>query len=260
MRKIRMAVIAATAIVALVVAGVAVAASLNSYTATVIAKQNGAGTAKNPVALGLVQKLGAKPANASPNAWPLTDITLTLPKVRFNTKGFPTCEAGKISSAGTDAGCPKHALIATGPVTAVLWSKSAPTRTIPCDPVLDVWNAGNGKVTDFFKIPAGHQCAGLATGAVAPWSGSLKEKGSSMVYDTPLPPPVSTNAGNLGLYSSLLKESITFNKLTTKVGSKMVPFFESVGCVKGKRPYTVAFTATDGSTRQTVKVNGSGKC
>ena len=262
MRRMRMAVIAATALVVLAVTGVALAAALNTYTGTITAKQTGAGTAKKPVALGFVQKLGVKPATAgNANADPLTDIKLSLPKVGFNDKGFPVCTAATIAKAETDAGCPKGALIATGPVTAALWSPSAPTTVgTPCDPVLDSWNAGNGKVTDFFKIPAGHSCAGLQTGAVAPWTGTIKESGTTLVYDTPLPPPVSTNAGNLGLYSSLEAETITFAKLTLTKGGKTTPYFESLGCVAGKRPYTVSFTATDGTTSSTSVVTGSGKC
>jgi hypothetical protein len=267
MRRMRLAVFAATAVVALVVVGVALAASLNSYNATITSKQNGPGTAKKPVAMGFVQKLAAKnvSGNTAPNAAPLIDIKVTLPKVKFNTKGFPVCSAATIAKAGTDAGCPKGALFASGPVTGQLYApKSATNPTVgtpvPCDPVLDSWNAGNGKVTNFFKIPAGHQCSGLVTGSVAPWVGSLKESGTTLTYDTPLPPPVSTNAGNLGVYSALVAETITFNKLTTKVGGKLVPFFESVGCVAGKRPYTVTFTATDGATKQVSTVTGKSAC
>ncbi len=261
-----MAVFAATALVALVVVGVALAASLNTYSATITAKQNSAGTPAKPVALGFTQKLSAKfsGGNTAPLAAPLTDIKVSLPKVKFNAKGFPVCTAAKIASAGTDAGCPKGALIATGPVTAELYAPKTATTPIgtpvSCDPVLDAWNAGNGKVTDFFKIPAGHQCAGLQTGAVAPWTGSLKESGTTLIYDTPLPPPVSTNAGNLGLFSALESETITFAKLTLTKGAKTTPFFESIGCVAGKRPYTVSFTATDGTTKQTVAVTGKSGC
>jgi hypothetical protein len=262
MRTMRMAAIAATAFVVLAAAGVALAASLNTYTGSIGAKQNGAGTAAKPVVLGFVQKLSAMPATAgNANADPLTDIKVTLPKVKFNTKGFPVCTAATIAAKMTDAGCPKGALLGTGPVTSALWSPSAATQAgVPCGPVLDVWNAGHGKVTDFFKIPAGHTCAGLQTGSVAPWTGTLKESGTTLIYDTPLPPAVSTNAGNLGLYSSLEAETITFSKVTAKVGGKVVPFFESVGCVSGKRPYTVSFTATDGTTKETKTVSGAGSC
>jgi hypothetical protein len=267
MRRMRLAVFAATAVVALVVVGVALAASLNSYTAVITANQSGAGTPAKPVALGFTQKLGAKfsSGNTSPLAAPLTDIKVSLPKVKFNPKGFPVCTAATIAKAQTDAGCPKGALIATGPVTAQLYAPKSSTNPavgtpVNCDPVLDAWNAGNGKVTDFFKITAGHQCNGLQTGAVAPWTGSIKQSGTTLVYDTPLPGPVSTNAGNLGLYSALEAETITFQKVTAKVGGKVTPYFESIGCVSGKRPYTVSFTATDGSTKATSTVTGKSGC
>jgi hypothetical protein len=260
MNRMRTAVIAATALVALLAAGVAMAATLNTYTATIAAKQSGAGTAKKPVALGLVEKLAAKPVTTA-NAYPLTDIKLTLPDVKFNDKGFPVCSAATITAASNDSGCPKGALVASGDVTAALWSPSTPSAAgASCNPVLDIWNAGNAKLTYFFKIPAGHQCAGLQTGAVPAWTGTMKESGSTLTSDTPLPPPVSTNAGNLGLYSSLEAETLTYYKLTAKVGGKTVPFFESVGCVAGKRPYTVTYTATNGSTSASTAVKGSGKC
>jgi hypothetical protein len=263
MRRMRMVAIAATTIVALVLTGVALAATLNTYSATVTGKQNGAGTAAKPVEFGYVQKLAAKPVAGSTNAQadPLTDIKLSLPKVKVNYKGFPVCTAATIVKAGTDAGCPKGALVGTGPVTGALWSPSAPTVVgTPCDPVLDVWNAGGGKLTNFFKIPAGHQCAGLTTGSVAPWTGTLKQSGTTLILDTPLPPPVSTNAGNLGLYSSLLAETITYPKLTAKVSGKTVPYLESVGCTAGKRTTTVTFTATDGATKQVSSVKSTSSC
>ena len=260
MKPIRTAVVALTALVALLAAGVALAAT-NTYTATITANQSSAGTAKKPVALGMVQKLGATAPAGQANADPLTDIKITMPKVIANQAGFPVCSASTITTAGNDAGCPAGALVGTGPVTAALWSPSTPAVPgTPCDPVLDIWNAGAGHLTYFFKIPPGHTCAGLQTGAVAPWTGTLKESHGALIDDTPLPPPVSTNAGNLGFYSSLESETLTFKKLTHKVKGKVVPFFASVGCVAGKRPYSVAFTATDGKTSTTSTVTGSSKC
>ncbi|HET9075028.1 MAG TPA: hypothetical protein VFN48_10645 [Solirubrobacteraceae bacterium] len=261
MKRMRLTVTAVTALVALLVASVALAASYNTYSATVKVSQHGAGTAKKPVALGMVQRLSAKPANGTPNADPLTDIKLTMPKVTAHQAGFPVCTAAKINAAQTDAGCPKGALVGRGPVTAELWSPKAPTVAgNPCDPVLDIWNGGPGKLTYFFTIPAGHSCVGLQTGAVAAWTGTLREHGTTLVDDTPLPPPVSTNAGNIGLYSALESETLTFRKLTHKVGAKTVAFFASTGCVAGKRPYSVAFTATNGHTPQTVTVTGKTGC
>ena len=50
-----------------------------------------------------------------------------------------------------------------------------------------------------------------------------------MVTDVPLPPEVSTSvAGHKGLYGSLIREVLTFRKLTTKVNGKTVGFNSSV--------------------------------
>jgi hypothetical protein len=262
MRRMRTAALAAAALVTLVLAGAALAASLNTYTASVTLKQNGAGSAKKPVALGLVATFAAAPATpGDANADPLTNITLTLPKVTFHAAGFPVCSPATIAKARTDAHCPARALVATGPVSAALWGSSTPAmKGYACDPVLDVWNAGAGKLTYFFKIPAGHTCAGLSTGAVAPWTGSLREVHGALVNDTPLPPDVSTNAGNIGLYSSLQGERLTFLKRTETVKHHTFAFLSSVGCEKGSRPYTVTYTATNGSVKQTSAVKGSARC
>jgi hypothetical protein len=245
--------IAAVALGALIVTGVAYAASLNTYTGSAVTAK-GAGTAKKPVALTVTEKLSAKPVSGA-NAFPLTDIKLTLAGAKLTTKGFATCSASTVNSAQTDAGCPKASLVASGDVSAALWSPKGGTA-IPCDPVLDVWNAGGGKLTYFFKIPAGHSCAGLATGAVAAWTGTIKQSGSKVIDDTPLPPPVSTNAGGLGLFSSLEAETLKFTKLTK--GS--TAFLAGTGCTKGSRAYSLAFTATNGSSSGTTTVSGSAKC
>lgn len=262
MRRMRTVALGAAALVMLVLAGAAFAASLNTYKASVALKENGAGSPKKPVALGLVETLGAAPATpGNANADPLTNITLTLPKVTFHAAGFPVCSVATIAKARNDAKCPARALVATGPVSAALWGPSTPTmKGYACDPVLDVWNAGRGKLTYFFKIPPGHTCAGLSTGAVAPWTGSLREVHGALVNDTPLPPDVSTNAGNIGLYSSLEAETLTFMKRTETVKHHTFAFLSSVGCVKGSRPFTVTYTATNGTTKQTSSVKGTAKC
>jgi hypothetical protein len=252
----------AVTLVVLSVLSVALAASLSTDTGVISARQNAPGTVQEPVALGFVEKLSAGPVpTASANADPLTDIKVTLPRVRFNARGFPVCTIATITAAGTDSGCPPGALLASGPVRSALWSPAEPTQAgTPCGPILDVWNAGSGKVVDFLQIPAGHTCADLQPGSVPPWTGTLRESGTTLVYDTPLPPSVSTDVGGLGLFFSLERETITFRRLSAEVGDRSVPFFASVGCVSGRRPYTVSFTATDGTEKQTTTDSGSGSC
>jgi len=259
MRRI---IIAATAVVALVAAAVAYAQPANNtYTATFSFNQKGSGTAKKPVPMGFTQVFNVTAGTSGARAAPLTDIKVTLPNMKVNWKPFPTCSAAKIIVAKSDTICPKGALVATGTITAELGDNTLTTPGTPCSPILDVWNAGGGKLNFFFVISGVHQCGGLQTGASAPYTGTITPSGNGVIQDTPLPPDVSTDAGNIGAYGSLIYESLKWSKLTTKVNGTVVPFFESTGCPGGSRKVKVAFTATDA---QSVPLTGSattaGKC
>src|SRR5947209_4237438 len=75
---------------------------------------------------------------------------------------------------------------------------------------------------------------------------------NNLVTDVPLPPDVSTKAGGLtGVYGSLIKEALTFKKLSTKVKGKTVGFNESFACKKGKRPYVVQYTSVRNGVKET---------
>jgi len=233
--------------VALIVTSVAYAATLNTYTATISGKTS-AGTPANPGAFNFREQLTA--ANTTPNmrAGVLKDITLKVSGVKTNYKDFKTvCTAAQIAAAQNDAGCPHAALVASGSIKSVLGDKTlqVSSKDVACDPNLDVWNGGNGKLVFFFVITATHACSGLQTGAAAPYVGTIKQVGNSIVQDTPLPADVSTNAGNVGLYGSLEMETLNWSKLTTKVGGKTVPFIQSTSCTAHSRPFTVTFKATD---------------
>ena len=108
-----------TAVVVLIAASVAVAATLNTYTAKV-ATTSKAGSKSHPVATSIVETLTAKNANPSNRAGPLTDIKTTIYGLVSNANKFPTCDGNKISAMKTDSFCPPKALIATGPVNALL--------------------------------------------------------------------------------------------------------------------------------------------
>ena len=85
--------------------------------------------------------------------------------------------------------------------------------------------------------------------------------GGYAVETVPLPPDISTNAGNTGLYGSLINEVLTYSNLKTKAHGKTVGYNQSIGCKSGKRPWSISFTATNGvGTTDTNTVNGSAKC
>jgi hypothetical protein len=259
---VRRIIIAVTMIAALTGATVAYAATVaNTYKVSFSFNQSGAGTAKKPVAAGFTQTYNV--ANATPDmrAAPLTDIKTTLPNMKINPKPFPTCSAAKIIAAHADTVCPKGALVATGTVTAELGDNTLTGAGTPCMPILDVWNAGGGKVNFFFVISGTHQCGGLQTGATAPYTGTFKQSGNGLVQDVPLPADVSTDAGNIGAYGSLTYEYLKWSKLTTKVNGQTVPFLESTGCSHGSKPVSVAFTATDAANESlTGSATTTGKC
>jgi hypothetical protein len=259
---VRRILIAAIALAALVAAGAAYAATTaNTYTARFSFNEKGAGTAKNPVAVGFSQTLTAANAVTGSRAAPLINIQVTLPGLKANPKYFATCSAAKILAAKNDTVCPKAAEVATGTVTAELGDNTLAGAGTPCTPILDVWNGGGGKLNFFFVVQGTHQCGGLQTGSTAPYTGTLVQHGNNLIQNTPLPPDVSTNAGNIGAYGSLTLESLKWFKLTKKVHGKTIPFLESTGCAGGSRAVKVAFTATDAAGETlTGSAATSGKC
>lgn len=253
-----------TALAVLVTAGVAVAA-LNTYKANLIFTPSKAGSQKKPVSVGFHQIYNAAGTGGN-RAAPLKDIKTWIYGLQANGKYFPTCSLAKIAAARNDAGCPHAALVAQGPVNSTLGAGATGAGGgTPCNPYLHVWNSGQGKLTFFFVNFGKYQCAGLHTGASAPYPGTVTTQGKYLVTDVPLPPDISTNAGGLGLYASLIHEDIAWFNKTTRVKGKTIGFQQSVGCVGNRRPFKVAFTAqkfqnSPGPQDETVTVRGSSPC
>ena len=132
----------------------------------------------------------------------------------------------------------------------------------PCNPNLDVFNGGKGKLWFFFTVHSATQCGTLKTGQTAPYVGRVTQQGKYQLTKVHLPPDVSSKVANIpGVYGSLSKEVLTWYKLTTKVKGKTVGNNASVGCLHGKRPWSVQFIATtNGHDQQKTTVKGSAKC
>jgi hypothetical protein len=257
-------IIGAAAVAVLAVAGVAYAAAFNNYTAKLAFSPSKAGSKSKPSPLSHTETLGASGVGGN-RAAPLVDIKTTIYGIRSNAGNFPTCSASKITSnpAKWDKACPKGSLVATGPVNAMLGPTDLSKPGSPCNPFLHVYNGGKGKLVFFFVIiPPKYTCATLQTGASAPYIGHVKQVGNNLVTDVPLPPDVSTKAGGLtGVYGSLIKEKLSYKKLTKKVKGKTVGYQESFACKNGKRPYLVQYTAVSNGVKETPqKVKGSAKC
>jgi hypothetical protein len=244
---LRRILVVVTALAMLVVAGTASAATtqINNYTGTKLSfKPNKAGSKKKPTALGYTEALTAAGVNGDRTAV-LTDIKLKLYGIKETGKGFPTCSAAQITASPTfDASCPKGSMAATGSITAVLGAENDFTQPgSACDPLLHVYNAGQGKLTFFFVDTPTHVCLGglLQTGSTPPWTATYKTQGKNLLVDIPVPSsisfPITGQAGSL--------ETLNLNwiKQTKKINHKKVAEIASVACSHHSRPYSVTFNA-----------------
>lgn len=258
-------VLIATALGVLVAAGAAYAA-INTYTATLKFTSKQPGTAAKPAPTGYTQDIKASGTNGNRTAV-LLDIRTTIYGLKVDGKDFPTCTESQISNAHTDAGCPTGAKVASGHITAAIGSaKDFTAAGAACDPVLDVWNGGQGKLTFFFVDTPTHQClqGALTTGKVAPYPATYKTQGKNLVVDVPIPPYVDFPLP--GVAGSLETEHLVWKSSTTKVKGKTVRSMASVACQGRKRPYSVTFKANLPSssgaagTTETHTVKGTAPC
>jgi hypothetical protein len=235
----------------------------NNYTGSGFTFSHGSGTTKKPVPIGFHEKLVANNKDKTKVAAVLVNITTKIYGLRSNAKYFPTCDPKQMVARKSDAFCPKKSKFAAGLVNAMLGDPSlSKVNRVPCNPNLDVFNGGPGKLWFFFTTHSATQCAGLTTGSTKPYLGKVSVQGNFLVTNVQLPPDVSTRVANQpNFYGSLVKEQLNFFNLTTKVKGKTIGDNPSVGCLKGKRPYTIIFTSTtNGSNRFKQTITGSGSC
>lgn len=256
----------AVAIGMLVAAGAAYAATqINTYSAKMSFTSKAAGTASKPAAIGYTENLTAAGTNGNRTAI-LQDITTKIYGFTADQKDFPTCSLNQIATAKNDTGCPKGALVASGWITAQVGSPTNfKAAAAPCDPALDVWNSGPGKLTFFFVDTPAHNCnaLGLSTGKVGPYPATVKKAGKFMVIDVPIPSYINRP---LGLAGSLQTEHLVFTHQSKKVKGKTALSLASVACQGKKRPFSVTFKANlpgptgTGGVTQSKTVSGSGAC
>jgi hypothetical protein len=250
-------VLVATAAAMLIGATVAFAATpINTYKSTYSFSPSGSGTASKPQKTAFTQKIAVTPGTAGNRAGILLNIKTTIYGLKVNAKGAKTCTIGTITAAGTDTGCPKGALMAKGSINAVLGQAgnfSTSAAVGPCNPNLDVWNAGAGKLA-FFFVPAAsgaHSCLGgaIKVGQVPPYPATYKQSGKNLIVNVPI--PTTVDFPSQGLVGSLESETLKWNS----------PSITSVACKGNKRPYSTAFTATlPGQAQQVTNVPGSAPC
>ncbi len=259
----RRKVIIIAALCTLFAATAAYAAGANNYAGSNMTFSKGAGSKSKAVGIGFKQTLQAKNSDPSKAAAVLVHIKVRIYGLVSNGKSFPTCSPTKMVTLKSDSFCPRASKFASGLVHSLLGDPTlAMSNRVPCNPNLDVFNGGKGKLWFFFTTHSAIQCAGLTTGATAPYPGTIKEQGKYQVTDIPLPADISTRVANQpNFYGSLIKEQLKWFKVSKKVHGKTVYNNVSVGCLHGKRPWTITYTATtNGHDKQTTTVKGSAKC
>lgn len=248
-----------TAAVLLAAAGAAYAATSAPFPGKVTGITKKAGTSSKPVPTGWTLTLTAAPS--APDRPPtLLDIKTKIYGLKVDGKHFATCSFAKIQTARNDNVCPKKALIAKGYIDALLGDQGDMTAPgADCDPGLDVWNSGQGKETYFYYTNSKYVClhGALKTGATPPFAGTYKMVGKWFESNTPIPNAINYPAP--GQVGSLQYEHLVFNT-QTKGGHISTA---SVGCLKGKRPYSITTTTnanTPGSSSVVSTVTGSAPC
>jgi hypothetical protein len=244
--------------------GATAAYAANNYTGTNYSFSKGVGTKKKPVGVSFTQTLAAKNQDSTKAAEVLVNIKTRIYGLVADGKDFPKCDPNRMVAMKSDSFCPKKSKEATGLVNSMLGDPTlALSNRIPCNPNLDVFNGGQGKLWFFFTTHSATQCAGLTTGATKPYEGFVSQQGKFEVTNIPLPADISTQVANQpNFYGSLIHEQLKWFKYSTRLkNGKTVFNNQSVGCLHGKRPWTVTYTTTtNGSDRTVVTIPGSSKC
>jgi len=255
----------AVLVTALAVLGTAATsyAAINTYGAGIAVTSKQAGTPSKPVPAGYTENLQVHGTNGN-RAGVQLDIKTRIYGLVENGKDFPTCTLNQIANAQTDTVCPRGARVATGSITATLGSATDfKAAGFACEPQLNVWNSGQGKLTFFFVETPAHQCLGgaLKTGAVGPYPATYKQVGKYLELDVPIPRYIDYPVS--GLVGSLESEHLTFFKLTRQVHGKTVAATSSIGCQGHTRPYSATFTSTlptSGPAQEVHAVSGAAAC
>ena len=268
--------VAATGLLCLLAASAAyaagpVSAPPNTYTGNFVVPGSPGGSPARPVPVSLVETLGMGSTTSGNVGAPLVNIRTTTYGLKADGEYFPRCTPDQINEDNGHNGkwnavCAKGSLVARGHVQAALTNPSAKLSGpgAPCSLGLWAYNGGVGKLTFFFTTTP-DQCDGLATGAATAWTGTVSEMGRTLVTNVPEPADVAYDAGNINLFGSLQTETLTFKKMTVRHGGKLIPFFASIGCQKGARPFSVTYTATTSNSpssanESTGEVKGTHRC
>ncbi|HEY3774668.1 MAG TPA: hypothetical protein VGL69_16820 [Solirubrobacteraceae bacterium] len=246
-----------TALAMLVAAGSAIAA-IDTY-AGGYTFNGKAGSKSSPAPLNFTQHFTLTAANQGSLTGILNKVTTSIGGVKVDATGFPTCSATHVNGwnkSSYASVCPKGSLVASGSIKAQLGTSSQFTpQGLNCDPNLDVWNAGGGKLTFFFETTSSAQCLGgqITTGQTPAFTATYKQSGNNLLVTIPVPNAVT----HIGPYlASLSSEYLKWHSTTFK-GHRDIT---SVGC-KGKRHFSYTFSATaPNQPAETKTIKGEAAC
>jgi hypothetical protein len=176
--------------------------------------------------------------------------------LKTNGQYFETCTADEIDLAQSDADCPKGSVIASGRIEAQIGPEADKTVSSLCKKDIKIYNEGAGKVNVF---SSGNPADCLGIGYLPPVPGTMKKKGTKLLYSLPIPPNIQTPLPGVSGYFSLI--DVTFSKQKVEgAKGKQVTYLQSVGCGKAKKR-GFAFTAFTTGVPSGIKYSGNaGKC
>lgn len=242
---------------AVLVAGVAVAATSPNYILSVKVTPKRSGTVAKPTTIGttFAFKVSTVPAGRRPPV--VRGFHITYEGVRENTRDFKGCSTSTLTNPqkGPSA-CPKGSKLGSGFFMAAV-GPSADTTTISltCRVELSIYNGGNHNLILYVYAPTGKagECPLPSTFAIVD---RLTEHKNTLVqnFSTPAALRHPATGEDVSVLSSSLTIAPTKARVAMKVGGKKVMrtvgLFESIACpINHQRQVEATFTEENGSGR-----------
>jgi hypothetical protein len=228
-------------LVALGVTGVAWAA--NQYTVSGKVTPTGA-TKKKPKPVSIQFSFtNSDPAGTQPS--PIRSYSIRLEGTRVNTGILPVCTASRMTSAQSDAGCSRKAMIGSGTIDSLVGTTGTPTSSsVACRLALRLYNAGKNKAALWLQ-GGPPSCVTSISQAI---DARFVKTGDNTSLEFSVPDSLRHQ---LGLDIAVTNVTSTIKRITktkrVKGKKRKVGYFESIGCRDRKRDITVTFTDESGT-------------
>jgi hypothetical protein len=243
------------------VAAVALAAQVNTYSVTASTSPPKQGSKKKPVAEGLAFNYTVGEASGQRPA-PSKHYKLFLTGLVFHGEAFPTCTADQINglSPPSDSVCRVGALVGSGDVENIAGATANPAdKSLKCHLDLKIYNAGRYALALYLKggaNPDPAKACPLTISQAIPAVLTRTGAGTSLEFDVasnlrhPVPNidnSVVQVASSLPVKTAKAKKASASKKKGKKKKAKKIGYIESVGgCTGGKRKVSVEFTSETG--------------